>query len=660
MKISSLSLYTCNDNKVMPNFGAGIDNKDLTRLSREENLIISDAIRTILTKNDKGKIFDKNMKLSELHKKITDLFILNRYIEKNTLLRDINESFDTFLEMFIETSKYKLNFDYSLNAKKDAIDRLNNLALNKNTENIFKKIGIFVLQDIIVFNNNPLKTIPKSSIDNFSQMLSDPKFSPLIKVIDDENLYKFLQENKYNSRIAKNLEVIKIFLGQPEYSILNNIGWDINIIKYQGNTQKLLQKLKNEAEKLNNKERMAFYIDPTTGNFHIAIKKKVQKKICLKRIEYFDKNLNIRSKMYSILGQNLELKKTINSKIIDLENNAVYLIRKIYNNKTKNWLFDSIIRIKKNSFNQIIEKEIIKKSNIGGVFNIKIIDRNGNITTKSFATKDNGGIKIYKRLVSQEGVRTIFDYNKTADGKNENFDYIIKDKTGTLLGRQNITVKYTSRYSSVHNINGKTYKIRYSPSAIKILDKDAQKITVINLTKLLDEKSQALKRTLKQLPATELLALHKRIETLSKIKNYDSCYSVFLKQILSGSDVFVFLHELGHAKNELIGNLDKIINENNFKPDFLMHSIEKDRAFQKIFNEEKKSFFEKYPKYITNITRYFTGSTLFVGKYKILNETIAEINAIIHTPKFADWLAARSHYLQENFPRTVAYLMKKL
>ena len=94
-----------------------------------------------------------------------------------------------------------------------------------------------------------------------------------------------------------------------------------------------------------------------------------------------------------------------------------------------------------------------------------------------------------------------------------NFDYIIKDKTGTLLGRQNITVKYTSRYSSVHNINGKTYKIRYSPSAIKILDKDAQKITVINLTKLLDEKSQALKRTLKQLPATELLALHKRIET---------------------------------------------------------------------------------------------------------------------------------------------------
>ena len=81
----------------------------------------------------------------------------------------------------------------------------------------------------------------------------------------------------------------------------------------------------------------------------------------------------------------------------------------------------------------------------------------------------------------------------------------------------------------------------------------------------------------------------------------------------------------------------------------------------RIYNEEKKNFIKAFPETQRDHIDYFINVVSHYGGEKGgLQETIAESNALLTTPKTMDILAIRSQYLQQYFPKTIAYLSEAL
>ena len=70
---------------------------------------------------------------------------------------------------------------------------------------------------------------------------------------------------------------------------------------------------------------------------------------------------------------------------------------------------------------------------------------------------------------------------------------------------------------------------------------------------------------------------------------------------------------------------------------------------------------KEYPEAQRNHIDYFIANEAVKGqKDRGRKETIAETNAILNTYKANYALAMRAQYLQQHFPKTIAYLSEKL
>ena len=104
--------------------------------------------------------------------------------------------------------------------------------------------------------------------------------------------------------------------------------------------------------------------------------------------------------------------------------------------------------------------------------------------------------------------------------------------------------------------------------------------------------------------------------------------------------MFVILHELGHTKD--MRKLEKL------------HS---NKDLQKIFNKEKEAFLAKFPQAERkNIDYFLNQKDHYKGKDGGLTEAIAESNALLGTHSSLNLTAIRSQYLQQYFPRTIAFV----
>ena len=125
-------------------------------------------------------------------------------------------------------------------------------------------------------------------------------------------------------------------------------------------------------------------------------------------------------------------------------------------------------------------------------------------------------------------------------------------------------------------------------------------------------------------------------------------------------DPFVFLHELGHATD--VGGKPFGIKIENGKFDLVVEdSLRSDEGFKEIYNKERQNFLKEFPTNEREHIDYFIADEAIPGRPECGKiETIAETNALLNTYQTVGLLGIRTQYLQQHFPRTIAYLSEKL
>ena len=127
-------------------------------------------------------------------------------------------------------------------------------------------------------------------------------------------------------------------------------------------------------------------------------------------------------------------------------------------------------------------------------------------------------------------------------------------------------------------------------------------------------------------------------------------------------DPFVFLHELGHSTDMGSRFVDLVKNDKGEVIDAkLLDTLHEDETFKKTYEEERKNFLKEFPTNERNHIDYFIEQEAVQGQpQRGREETIAETNALLNTYQTVDILGIRTQYLQQHFPKTIAYLSEKL
>lgn len=346
------------------------------------------------------------------------------------------------------------------------------------------------------------------------------------------------------------------------------------------------------------------------------------------------------------------------------------------------------VKIRRDKNGKLIRKETYEKSDVDGMFNVKYEFPNGKTRQISKATVDKktGHTVIEKDMRSVDMTRTQFRYEDDPNG-NRIVDYKITTPDGKVLMKQSQTFEVLGENKFRSSRNDKSYLIEYDTKAnsLKVLDEqknDGFEIPIKDWVVPKDGSTDADKvkaseqkivNMLKKIPGDELLNLEK---TTVKIEDIDdrlgsycmsNIYSVGEDIMTYGTlnvsdDPFVFLHELGHATDLCAKPVDLIKNEKGEIVDAkILDTLNNDKTFMKTYEEERQNFLKEFPTNERNHIDYFIEQEAVKGQAdRGRKETIAETNALMNTYQSVDILGIRTQYLQQHFPKTIAYLSEKL
>ena len=568
------------------------------------------------------------------------------------LLNEIND-IDDFLEPFKE-----LNFipDFNPAKRLPGLKELSVFIADSSNKAIIEKAGEQLLADIIINGKNPLKQISEKSLENFRSIIENPDFKDFTEMLNDDKLSEFWITKTPESVVKKNISLLAESYKNDHY--LQKI--DMNnpsIFLYNGDMEKLLQTLKQKVHSLKDNENISFDYDYTTGETRIQTAYNAGEDLIIKHVDCFDGNIKKTGELSSIEGRNANGVKTLNTRFKDFEYNTDYYSKSLYDEDTKKWFLEQSSRIKKDANGKVIEIEVTKPSALEGVMNVKTIDANGKIHTKISTEKNSRDTRVVKNLVSPDGTVTKVRYILSNDLKNEAFGYQVSDKNGTILAEK---TDYKTRISdnlTRENINGHYYRISSTPDSIRVYDELTHELTVLDMKKLAQNDKADFINFLKKLSAPELIALKKNVTTLEKSEFVDSAFCAFEKTIKSDYDTFCFEHELGHAKDHVTQN--SLLKMLSLDKSDMQYQISNDKELKRIFDEEKKIYDKTYPYHIRKKTQYFTGNTPLKGEMlNRMREAVAEANSLTQEIRIPKWITERAMQLQENFPRTIAYLMQ--
>lgn len=353
--------------------------------------------------------------------------------------------------------------------------------------------------------------------------------------------------------------------------------------------------------------------------------------------------------------KNYEIKK-----VKDLRNNTTAKTRYEINNKGRA-IVTNEVRLVKDNNGKVVKTEYTEPSDIKGVYNIKQVLPSGEVKQISMGSVDKktGITTIKKDMTSPSGVRTQYLYEDDPQG-NRIVDYKITDKNGKVLLNNSESFEVVNDKKFISSKNGHKYEMTVDEDGMGLTVKDMEKPT---RTARFDSNTdisgmqEPIMSVLKQMPGEELFKLKQTTNKLVGIENVLESYSQTAlenRTINTGNDLFVILHELGHACD--LKDVDMM-----FEKTTVGNALFYDKTFNAIFDREKEAFNKAYPDAQRNHIAYFIDhETHYGGELGGKRETIAESNALLTTAKSHEVLGIRSQYLQQNFPETIAYLDKKL
>ncbi len=370
--------------------------------------------------------------------------------------------------------------------------------------------------------------------------------------------------------------------------------------------------------------------------------------------ELLDKNLNRSAienmSLYQSKGTVYQIKK-----VNDLRNNTTSKVRLTVGNDGYPTVTHEI-RIVKDKDGKVVRKEYTAPSDVNGVFDIKYVDAKGNekIVSEGKIDKKTGVTTIKKDMESLDGTRTIYSYEDDPQG-NRISDYKIVDKNGKVLLNNSNTFEVVNENKFISSKNDQKYEITVDEHNINVkdLNKENRQAT-ISIDKQIKGNKKEILKSLKAMPGEELFKIAQSTKSLVGTKDVlGSYYDPGDKSIHSGSNLFVIMHELGHARD--FRDVDSTDDDSYSRT--LYKSISANPKVQKVYDEEREAFNKAFPDTQRDHIDYFINkATHYGGELGGLGETIAESNALLTTPKTHELLAIRSQYLQQYFPKTIATL----
>lgn len=354
----------------------------------------------------------------------------------------------------------------------------------------------------------------------------------------------------------------------------------------------------------------------------------------------------------------------------DYRNNLTSEIVADWDSKTDKNVVLSEVKTKKDKQGRLVRKEIAELSPVADFYNIKYEFPNGKTRTLAKATYDEktGITTIKKDMRSADMTRTQYLYQDDKNG-NRIIDYKITDANGKVLMNQKQTFEKIDDNNFVSTRNGKTYDIKLDKEGLNISERNTDKKAELKFeNKIFGEEKGSIINMLKTISGDELMNLANKVESVETV------YNDFQSKCTTDMDMFsddcltksrlkisdnpaVFLHELGHA-------IDSSKRPSSFGKDFKLEikdEISSDKDFKKIYEQEKKNFLKEYPEAQRSHINYFIANEAVKGeKDRGRKETIAETNTILNTYKANYALAMRAQYLQQHFPKTIAFLSEKL
>ncbi|MBR2525731.1 hypothetical protein IKE67_04630 [bacterium] len=371
-----------------------------------------------------------------------------------------------------------------------------------------------------------------------------------------------------------------------------------------------------------------------------------------------------------ILDNNLNRYALESSKEYDSGKNS-YKIKKVIdyrNNTTAKTRYEKIdgtyqatheIRIIKDKNGKVKRTEYTEPSQIKGVMDIKYIYPNGEVKQVSSGKIDakTGIMSIKKDMVSSNGTRTEYLFEDDPQG-NRISDYKITDKNGKVLLKNSETFEVVAPNKFISAKNNNKYEITADDNSVTVkdLNKPERIATFKRGSEIIGDEEEIM-NVLKKMPGEELLKLKKNVSELEGTTDVMRSYTKTIQDkrtIRTGDDLFVILHELGHAVDMKDVDMKNLAGT-------VQNAIHEDKIFNEIYEKEKDAFNKAFPDVQRNHIEYFINhETHYNGEIGGKKETIAESNALLTTAKTHEVLAMRSHYLQQHFPETIAYLNDKL
>lgn len=350
---------------------------------------------------------------------------------------------------------------------------------------------------------------------------------------------------------------------------------------------------------------------------------------------------------YDLSDINIDIKKDI-----DFRNNTVTTVKKKYDyEKMKYNILEQTV-VKKDKNGNIIREEKMTPSEVKGVYDVTYVYPNGETkeASKAIIDKKTGIVSIKRDIKSDNGTRTQFLYEDDPQG-NRIMDYKITNKDGKILMGLSQSFEVVDDNHFISSKNGYKYDITTDDKKLTVKDLHHNREASINFEEKLTGNKKDLVNLLKKVSGEELFETVQNIGKMDSTNDiYQAGFSPVSKEIAIMDNLFVFLHELGHAKDAQNQKTyrEKLLGENK------MFSGNKD--IKETYLKERETFNKFHSEEERNHVKYFTQAKgHYGGEFGGLSEVVAETNAITNTiAEGKISIGIRAQYLQQHFPETIA------
>ncbi len=590
--------------------------------------------------------------------KVNKLLDITDYIKKHPVLSKAEICFDGIFEFL------KSNIDsLDIEKHKPQFEMLADFVRQKENQNLFKYIGSSCFTDIMKGNKFSAENFRPENLAFFRELAdsSDSKF--ILESVRPHQFESLLRVKDFDVELArKNLEIIKNLMKTEKYEILSRKDiFNFRLLMYEHDLESMIKKLDGAYKGLKvadlgngspSTNIFRYGVAYRSGGFSVSLRENSFDEGIGERVyAKFDKQgkkVFFENQSQKIQKGNVLFRET---KIMDFRSNTAYLLE-----QQEKELVMSLNRMRteqRTKDGRLIRGEVLTMSGVDGVFNIKTIDEKGKIHTISSAVKNSDGTIVSKDLRSLDGTRSRVNYRLSPDEKHSSYSYVISEGDGKVLASRSASAKKLNENEIEHVINSKKYKVVHSDGNLKITNMRTGFFQKIDLRKFIVDFNEDFEGLLKKLPADVLIKLKKKIKSIQYIQDMDSCIDRRKKEIYTAIDAAILNHEVGH---ELV-NIER--NTSGISGSVVLKSLKKldfskgTKLFE-IYSKESNAINEKLPPTLREILDYFIDNTSVRAG---LNETVAEAHSIVNGPIFNAKIAQRTHFLQQLFPKTIAYLM---